>query len=88
MNILQAKNNGAYIFIETDSRKNFKRYSIVRDISDTEKEVYCELNRSAYLTAKNKMGFTVKERETCFLNSIPFAHTNKDKVPMMEYYNK
>lgn len=88
MNILEAKDNGAYLLIETDSRRNFKGYSITRDITDTEREVYCELNRSAYLKAKNEMGFTVKERQVSFLNSVPFAVTNKDKFPMMEYYTK
>ena len=86
MNILQAKNNGAYILIQIDHQKKFKSYSIVKDITDREREIYCELNRSAFLKAKNEMGFSVKERETCFLNSVPFADRNKDSIPMFEYY--
>ena len=33
MNILQAKNNGAYILIQIDHQKKFKSYSIVKDIT-------------------------------------------------------
>ena len=86
MTLLEAKNNGAYILVKFDKIKNYTGYSIVHDVNNTEKIIYCELNRSAFLKAKNEMGFTFKIQQTSFLNSVPFAVENNEKTPLMQTY--
>lgn len=86
MKISELKKAGYYILISIDERKKQKMYEIVKDISDTEKSIYAELNRAAFLKAKNEMGFSTKTRQSSFLNFIPFAVTNKEKTPIMETY--
>ena len=86
MNIQELLQENYYIRVEIDTRKKLKGYSLTKDNSPTERTIKCELNRAGYLEAKNKYGFKVKEVETSFLNSIPFADRNKEKTPMMEYY--
>jgi hypothetical protein len=86
MKISELKESGYYILISIDESKKQTQYEIVKDISETEKTIACELNRSAFLKAKNEMGFLTKTRQSCFLNFTPFAVTNKEKNPMMEIY--
>lgn len=84
MKISELKESGYYILISIDEIKKQTQYQIVKDISETQKTIACELNRSAFLKAKNEMGFSIKTRQSSFLNFIPFAATNKEKNPMME----
>lgn len=86
MKISELKESGYYIQISIDHAKKQTCYEIVKDISETEKTIFCELNRSAFLKAKNEIGLTTKIKPTCFLNSIPFATRNTEKTPMMEFY--
>lgn len=84
MKISELKKAGYYILISIDEIKKQTQYQIVKDISETQKTIACELNRSAFLKAKNEMGFSTKTRQSSFLNFTPFAVTNKEKIPMME----
>lgn len=86
MTIKQAMNKGAYLLMQIDHQKKYTSYQIVNDISETQRIVYCELNRSAFLKVKKDYKMKVKVIPTMFLNFIPFATTNKDSVPMMQFY--
>lgn len=82
-----AKSEGFYILKSIDKRKNQKMYELVKDIKENTREVKFEMNRAAYLLAKNVFGFQVKIQETVFLNFVPFAERNKDKEPLQELKN-
>lgn len=82
-----AKIEGFYILKSIDKRKNQKMYQLVKNIDENTKEIKFEMNRAAYLLAKNVFGFEVKEQETTFLNFVPFAETNKDKEPLQKFYH-
>jgi hypothetical protein len=86
MKILELKENGYYIQISIDHAKKQTQYQLVKDISETERTIACELNRSAFLKAKNELGFSTKIKPSNFLNFVPFATRNKEVTPMMEYY--
>lgn len=81
----QFKENGYYIRKSIDKRRGMTQYEIVKDIDSGSRTILMELNKPAYLLCKNELCLTVKEIQCSFLNSIPFAHTNKDKIPMYEY---
>ena len=72
MRLTELKDNGYYLQVSNDDRKNMKQYEIVKDLNEdkTYKEVYGELNRSGYLKAKNELGLQVVNRESNFLNFI------------------
>jgi len=82
--IKQAIDNGAYLLMRIDHQKKYTSYSLVTDISESERIIHCELNKSAFLKAKNEMRLKVRVKPTVFLNYIPFAVVNKDSIPMME----
>lgn len=82
----ELKQNGYYILVSIDERKKYTQYEIVKDIDSTTKAVQCELNKAGYLYAKNILMLSTKQRTVSFLNSIPFAETNKSSTPMQEYY--
>ena len=70
MKISELKKAGYYILISIDEIKKQTQYQIVKDISETEKTIACELNRAAFLKAKNEIGFSTKIKPSCFLNFI------------------
>lgn len=84
MNLQELKNNDWYIQMDVDTINKYKSYSIVRDTSDTGRDILGELNRKAFLLAKQTL--IVIERDTVFLNSIPFAERNKENTPMIEQW--
>jgi hypothetical protein len=86
MTISELKQSGYYIQISIDHAKKQTQYQLVKDISETEKTIACELNRAAFLKAKNEIGFSTKIKPSCFLNFVPFSARNKDVIPMMEFY--
>ena len=79
-----AKNEGYYILVSIDERKGQKMYQLVKDITNKTRQIKFEMNRAAYLLAKNKFGFPVKKQKSVFLNFVPFAERNKDKEPLQE----
>lgn len=81
----EAKANGYYILVSIDKVKKQKMYQLVKDISTTEKSIKFEMNRAAYLFAKNQFNFQVKKQESTFLNFVPFAEENKTKEPLQKF---
>jgi len=77
---------GAYILKSIDQRRGYTGYEVVIDVSETEREIHFELNRSAYLICKNKLGMKVVVRQVSFLNDIPFACRCESREPMKEFY--
>lgn len=91
MNSLQElKPNGYYILKSVDDTRKMTEYLIVKNENPegTQKQVYCDLNRAAYLKAKHELNLQVVEEKASFLNYVPFAHRNKENVPMMEFSTK
>jgi hypothetical protein len=81
----ELKQNGYYILISVDERKKYTQYEIVKDIDSRIKKIHCELNKAGYKYAKEHLMLPTQKREVVFLNSIPFAETNKSNEPMQEY---
>ena len=50
--IKQAIDNGAYLLMQIDHQKKYTSYSLVTDISESERIIHCELNKSAFLAIK------------------------------------
>lgn len=84
MTIEELKQDGYFLQITTDVRRKMKQYEIRKRLTETESLIYCELNRQAYLKAKNEYGLKVVKRDSSFVNFIPFAERNKEKEPLME----
>ena len=85
MRISRLKTEGYYILLSIDKRKKLKEYLIVKNISETEKEIFGSLNKASFKIAQENLGLSVEVKETCFLNYIPFASRNKDNEPKIEF---
>ena len=84
MNIEEYKSEGYFLEKCVDDFKKLTGYNLKLKTSETTSK-YFEINRSAYLMLKNQYGFGVKKTKSSFLNFIPFAERNKEKIHMYEY---
>ena len=81
---IKMKSEGYYILKSYDDRRNYTMYELTKNINETQRTNFCELNKAGFLAIQKEINFPVKEIEACFLNFIPFAERQKGSEPLKE----
>ena len=78
------KEEGYYIRISHDDRRNYTGYELKKDTGEDTGVTYCEMNRSGFLALQKEIDFPIKKVDVAFLDYIPFAERNKTSEPLKE----
>ena len=85
---LNMKTEGYYIEKSHDSRRNYTQFQLKKDTREGTGTIFCEFNKAGFLQIQKEINFPVKEKETTFLNFIPFAERNKTAEPLKETFDE
>ena len=85
---LNMKTEGYYIEKSHDSRRNYTQFQLKKDTGENTGTTFCEFNKAGFLQIQKEINFPVKEKETTFLNFIPFAERNKTAEPLKETFDE